>query len=524
MFIGSFLSLPVQVKQSTMREASMKTVSIAAIFFNRLSPLGQGLSRFFEGLATRTNRTSPTLWLILYLAGLVGWIAFFHTNHTGEEFYHAADWSKEHQYFAVIQQSLQSATMPWHTSIPLQPSQPTDRFMAIPETLSLLAPQIQGLRWMSLEHFVLLNHLIMFTIGTLGWFALSWRYQFPPFVAAIGFALFAFNGHIVAHIAAGHTMWNAYYWLPCLILLLLQSCERPPTLRLAMLMALTLGAIVLQGGCHLYIWSLFFLGLFFIVRPWRHRMIAVAAVLSVLLTAHRLAPAALTFHSNVHRLQGFASTHALGESLLSRNLFNGSIFPWEYDSYIGPAAALFLLVSLVLPLFIPVCRRAFLRYWPLMLPVVAFTALSFRSAPYFVLTYLPVPLLGTQRVPSRLVLLPLAVLITVACIGATNLLSNCRRGWKALAGMVGVVATASTFWSLLRHGYHWRLAKMEMIASFRLIAGEKPIPAIVSKVDPMYVALVWSGLAVSMVTLTAMVWWLRKTRSQNTEVRSQESA
>jgi hypothetical protein len=501
----------------------MKPVSDAAIF-KSLNPLGQKLARFLEGLATPTDRTFPALWVILYLAGLVGWIAFFHTSLAGAEFYHAADWSKEHQYFAVIKQSLQTATMPWHTSIPLQPSQPTDRFLAIPETLSLLAPQIQGLRWLSIRNFVLLNHLLMFTIGTLGWYALSRHFRFPPLVAAIGFALFAFNGHLVAHIAAGHTMWNAYYWLPCLILLLLQSCERPPTLRLAMLMALTLGAIVLQGGCHLYIWSLFFMGLFFIVHPWRHRMIAAAAVLSVLLTAHRFAPAALVFDANVHRLQGFASAHALGDALLSRNLFDGSIFPWEYDSYIGPVAAFFLLGSLILPVLIPICRRAFLRYWPLVLPVAALTALSFRSAPYDVLNYVPIPLLGTQRVPSRLVLLPLIVLITVACIGATNLLSNCRRGWKALAGAVGLVIGSSVFLSLFRHGAQWRMSQMETIKAFRLMSGEKPIPAIVSKVDPMYAAAVWSGLAISIVTLTAMVWWLRRTGSQKTEVRSQESA
>jgi hypothetical protein len=501
----------------------MKPVSIVAIFKDLRTP-GPRVIRFFEGLVTPVDRIFPAFWIGLYLAGLVGWVAFFHTSLSGDEFYRSVDWAKEHQYFAVIKQSIQTATMPWHTSIPLQPSQPTDRFLAIPETLSLLAPQIQWLRWLSIRNFVLLNHLLMFTIGTLGWFALSRRFRFPPLVAAVGFALFAFNGHLVAHIAAGHSMWSAYYWLPCLVLLLLQSCERPPTLRLAMFIALTLGAIVLQGGCHLYIWSLFFMGLFFMVHPWRHRMIAVAAVLSVLLTAHRFAPAALAFHSNVHRLQGFASAHALGESLLSRNLFDGSIFPWEYDSYIGPVAALFLLVSLVLPVFIPVCRRASLRYWPLMLPVVALTALSFRSAPYVVLSYVPIPLLGTQRVPSRLVLLPLLVLITMACIGATNLLSNCRRGWKALAGAVGLVASVNVFLALYRHGAQWCMARMETVPAFRLISGEKPIPAIVSKVDPVYEAVVWSGLAVSMVTLTVMVWWLRKTRSQNTEVRSQESA
>ncbi len=485
---------------------------------------GQMLSRLFERLATPSVRRIPLFWATLYLAGLVGWIAFFRSGDTGGAFYRSVDWPKERQYFGVIQQSLQTSTMPWHTSLPLQPSQPTDRFLAIPETVSLLAPQIQALRWLSIRDFILFNHLWMYTIGLMGWYGLSRRYGFPPLVAATGFALFAFNGHLVAHIAAGHTMWSAYYWLPCLILLLFEACERPPTLRLAMLMALALGAIVLQGGCHLYIWCLFFLGFFFIVNPLRHKMIAVAAILSVLLTAHRFAPATLAFHSNVHRLHGFHSARAMGESLLSRRLYDGSIFPWEFDSYIGSVAALLLLVSLVLPLLMPACRCTFRHYWPLALPVVALTVLSFDRVLYFILTYLPVPLLGTQRVPSRLLLLPLVFVITLACIGAANLLSNSRRNRKAIAGGFGLLAGGGVFLSLWLHGVQWRLAHMETIPSFRLIAGDRPIPAIVSKSDPVYVAVVWSGLAVSVLTLVAMAWWLyRKEASGNekSEFRSQ---
>ncbi|MEI6148390.1 MAG: hypothetical protein WCS01_04780 [bacterium] len=488
-----------------------------------LRPKGARLIRFLESLATPADRALPAFWAVLYLAGLVGWVAFFRTGATGEEFYRSVDWPKERQYFGVIKQSLQTSALPWHTSMPLQPSQPTDRFLAIPETLSLLAPQIQGLRWLSIRDFVLLNHLVMFTIGTLGWYGLSRRYRFPPLVAAIGFALFAFNGHLVAHISAGHSMWSAYYWLPFLVLLLLQSCERPPTSRQAIPMALVLGAIVLQGGCHLYIWCLFFLGAFFIVNPVRHKMIAVAAVLSVLLAAHRFAPAALAFHANVHRLQGFGSAGALGDALLSRRLYNGSIFPWEFDSYIGPAAAVFLLASLALPVLVPACQRALFRYWPLVLPVAALTALSFRSAPYFVLNYLPIPLLGTQRVPSRLVLLPLVFLITMSCIGATNLLTNCRRGWRTLAGAAGLVVGAGVLLALFRHGVQWRLASMEATPAFRLVVGEKPIPTLVCRSDPAYVAAVWSGLAVSILALLAMAWWWRGNRSPDKEVRSQES-
>jgi hypothetical protein len=150
----------------------------------------------------------------------------------------------------VIQESLRTWTIPWHTSIPLQPSQPTDRFLAIPETVWLLAPHVQLLRWMSIKTFVVINFLLMYTIGTIGWYQLSRHCRFPPLVAALGFLLFAFNGHVVAHAAAGHVMWSSYFWLSWFILLVLRACERPMPLRDAALLALVLGAILLGRSGH----------------------------------------------------------------------------------------------------------------------------------------------------------------------------------------------------------------------------------------------------------------------------------
>ncbi len=492
----------------------MNPTIIAAIAEN-LRAIGQRLKRLFESLATPAEHIPPAFWVAVYLAGLLGWVLFFRSHDTGDQFYRAVDWPKERQYFGVIKQSLQTSTLPWHTSIPLQPSQPTDRYLAIPETLSLLAPQTQAIRWLSLEHFVLFNHLLMYTIGALGWYALSRRFRFPPLVATTGFALFAFNGHLVAHIAAGHSMWSSYYWLPWFMLPVIESCKRPPTLRQAMLIALALGAIVLQGGCHLYVWCLFFLALFFVANPLRHRMLAVAALLSGLLAAHRFAPAALVFQNNVHRIKGFSTGSELGLALLSGKRYAASIFPWEFDSYISPVGALFLLVSLTLPLLLPVCRRALRCYWPLVLPVVAFTMLSLRAAPYLVATYLPLPLWNTQRVPSRLMLLPLVFTITMACIGATILLSNALRQRRALIGAVGLVAAGTLVVSLWRHAAQWRMSHLEAIQTFHMVHGEKPIPDIVFRHDPVYVAVVWSGLAVSLLTLAAMVWWLWRTSEES---------
>jgi hypothetical protein len=48
-----------------------------------------------------------------------------------------------------------------------------------------------------------------------------------------------------------------------------------------------------------------------------------------------------------------------------------------------------------------------------------------------------------------------------------------------------------------------------------MVHGEKPIPDIVFRHDPVYVAVVWSGLAVSLLTLAAMVWWLWRTSEES---------
>lgn len=470
---------------------------------------GQRLANLFCAFVTPLRRGTFVFWMALYLTGLANWIAFFKTG-DGSHFYHSGDWTEQYMYFSVIRESVETRTIPWHTSSPLQLSQPTDRFLAIPETLSLLAPQVQLLRWMGIKDFVLLDILLMYTIGTIGWYGLSRYYRFPPLVALIGFVLFAFNGHIVAHLAAGHFMWSSYYWLPWFILLVLRVCERPVTLRDACLMALVMGGIVLQGGCHLYIWCLFFLGLLFITNPLRYGMVAVGAFLSALLAAHRFIPAVLTFNTNVHRYHGFDSPHELWNALISRQFYTESLFPWEFDCYIGRVGTVCVLAFLVIPLLLPAGRRALRRYWPIAPPAAAFTLLTFSVVFYFVLQYIPI--LATQRVPSRLIIVPLMFAVAAACISATNLLNVSGRGTRVVSGIAGVFIAGHVLREIGLHAMSWRLATIETKNSFRFFIDKSSLPLIVSKYDPVYVTVVWVSLALSVVTLGAIVWWLWRTR------------
>ena len=131
--------------------------------------------------------------------------------------------------------------------------------------------------------------------------------------------------------------------------------------------------------------------------------------------------------------------------------------------------------------------------------------------PYFVLEYLPVPLLGTQRVPARLATLPLVFAIAMACVGATQLLSVARRGIRLVAGVVGVAVAVDVINQLYRHALLWRMARIEARPDLQFTAHAFALPTIVSKPDPAYVAAVVGALALSLLTLVAIIWWLRRT-------------
>ena len=285
----------------------------------------------------------------LYAAGLLLWIWFFRSS-ADPVFYTACDWPKEYKYFAVLQEAATRPAIPWHTDIKLQPSQPTDRFMAIPETLSPWAPQVQLLRWLPIKTFVIFNTLLLYSIGTAGFFKLCRTCRLAPPLVAFGFLIFMLNGHIVAHFSAGHTMWSGYFLLPWLLYFISDGWRSTFTMRHALLASLTMGAMVMQGSIHIFIWCLLYLGLLFLAAPVRMRFLLAAMAASVLLSLHRLLPAAITFQPAHQLVRGFPDLAGFADAFISRRLYTGSIFPWEFNYYISlPGAAIIILGGILAP-------------------------------------------------------------------------------------------------------------------------------------------------------------------------------
>lgn len=92
------------------------------------------ISRLLISLVAPPGKQQAAWWCVLYVAGFIAWTLFF-SGWDRAGFYANGDWPKQYQYYEVIRQSLSSGEIPWHTSVPLQQSQPTDRFLSIPETV-----------------------------------------------------------------------------------------------------------------------------------------------------------------------------------------------------------------------------------------------------------------------------------------------------------------------------------------------------------------------------------------------------
>jgi hypothetical protein len=446
---------------------------------------------------SRGQRWLERSWLAgLYALGLVGWAMFLDW---GRIPFAAEDWVKEWVSYTILRQAVTRGAIPFHMSSLIQG---TDRFLAIPETL--VSPQILLLRLVDIGPFILLNTLILFTVGFCGLLLLKRHLRLSPFVFSVLFLLFAFNGHITAQVAIGHAMWVGYFILPFFLLLVFQALDGTASRNWPLWMALTLFGILLQGAIHIYIWCLFFLGLLWLAAP-RLRMHLVLAVgASLLLGMFRLLPAGLAFpRGSPTFYAGYSSLTQMIGGLVTlitpaqAPVMNTPVGWWEYDMYIG-------LLGLAYLAFFGLrlrtardpesdsggsSRRA------LWVPIAVLAVLSLGHF-YYPFHSLPIPMIGHERVPSRFLILPLLTVAVLASASAQRWLD--RRPTRLAGRLVGLGLLIVFAQDLLQHARLWRL---EVIAqSFSPIPPDLSLH-IANRPDPTYLGLLGLGMLVSVVTL-----------------------
>jgi hypothetical protein len=384
----------------------------------------------------------------------------------------------------------------------------TDRFISTPDTI--LSPQVLLLAVLDLGPFVLVNTLMLYTVGFVGMALLARRLRLSAFAFGVVFVLFGLNGHITDHLVVGHMHWVGYFLLPYFAHLILEAVDGITSWSWVLRVALVLFFMFLQGAYHLFVMSLIFL-LFCAAsarRLARPALVAVGA--SILLSLGRILPPGLEagkFDSEF--LSGFTSVGQLlsafvelrepiPERVFAQSLLS-SLGWWEIDHFLGVLGLAFVVgYGLVYPWF---RRELGPAYRVLGMPIFAMAFLSIGRI-FRVINALGIPLLSSQRVSTRFVVFALLFLIALA---GRNLQAHLPRLTQARWGKALCLALFGLgFHDLWQHIKLWRVDRMPDL--FRNLQVDLSGEFVANHPDPAYAAALGIGWSIGLLTLGALIW------------------
>lgn len=442
----------------------------------------------------------------LFALGIVVWGSFLNW---GAFQFDRHDWTQEGPRYAFLRQALLEGQLPLHIQSQLAA---TDRFLALPDAVS--APQVVLLRWLQPAQFVLINTLLLYTLGFIGLLLLRRRYGWSPITFAAAFLLFSFNGNLSAHIGVGHSMWMSAFLLPYFVLLVLRLLEGESGWRWVLWMALLQAAIFAQGGFHFVTWCLMLLLMLAVFERRRAKMLLAAVVFSLLLNLGRILPSALEYASQDRRfISGFFSVTDMLSGFVTLVYppqalqgMHASLPWWEVDFYTGLAGFAFLLVFGIGLAWKNRQRLPAAAYRGLFAALLVMVVLSLGKV-YEPINRLPIPLADAERVSSRFMLLPVVFLIVLAANQLEAWLRS--REWSAWWAGTGLAALLVMGHDLLQHARLWRVEAMAQVfpsTAVDIRAG------VINHADPPYLTALAVGTVVALISGVILVALARKSR------------
>ena len=394
--------------------------------------------------------------------------------------------------------------MPLHLSDPSTVHGSTYRYLAVPDTY--ISPQAILLWRFSVTRFVFVDALLLSSAGFAGLLVLRRRLRLSLFAFTAAALLTNFNGNILAHYSIGHATWSGYFLFPWFIWLVLRLVAGDRSWRWTLACSGLLFIIWLQGSFHQYLWLLLFLAFAALFVRGAFWFCLRAGFFTLLASAFRLFPAALLSGKySASFMTGFPTLASVWEALTRPgNQLNAFYFPiglesasgWEFNTYIGLAAALALLFFGV--------YRGLLRgdspFRPLALPLAGIFLLCLGPF-YGWLRILPIPILQGERISSRIILVPLAFLIVIAMERLQRWLDDQRaEPAPRLGALFLLLVTVSELWLNIRA---WRVSTSEQFSWWVYFDRHKWFVA--NRMDDtLYIGLVFGGLAVSLLTLAGL--------------------
>jgi hypothetical protein len=462
-----------------------------------------------DGTARSIFRPATIIVLVaLFAVGAFHWAWFINYGNVS---FRIHDWGQEHIYYSVLRQGINTGSIPFHMSMRFHQ---TDRFMSIPDTNYM--PWVLALPGMSAGRFIMVDLLILYALGFIGCLLLMRKYRLSLIPFTLFFLIFNFNGHIVAHLAVGHTAWSGYFLLPFFFLFLFEMLEGAANRAAPLKLGFILFAMMLKGSFHLYTWCLMFL-VFLLIFNWRHaRAVLGAIVISGALSAFKLIPAAYTLLGREEKfIWSYPTFRDLIDAMITIRLasperlrFWGNAGWWEFDMYVGLIGLAVIVYFGIILRFSRTDDLKDLKFGALDLPVVLMTLFSLSYFHAF-LTRLPIPLIRSERVATRFVLLPVVTLALLSALRLEKVLGRIGKGVKTWA--VGIAALAVMALAFLDHSFLWSVSRLERITQLK---GEPPVPGLIVRDDPGYKLIVVVSILITAVGLIGLAYMLIRSRSK----------
>ena len=461
-------------------------------------------------LSDPENQYSWIFWVwagLLWAAGLAVW-GFFLNWGLGPYNFH--DWFEiTVPRLTFLQNAVRQGLLPVHIADPAALNKLTDRFLGIPDVL--LSPQIMLLQWLEVRQFILVNVLLLYSVGYTGLLVFARRYRLSALAFTVLALLFNLNGHLVAHFSVGHLSWTGFFLFSWVLLLLFDLFEGRTGWMWVLCFAGVLLAMLLQGGYHPLVYSLFLLGLMVLVRPAQWRWIAAAGLAAILLCAARLLPATLNLaqiDENIKFIGGYLDISEIFSAMLVQQTPNeltmrlgaqNTLGTWELSLYIGLLGIAFLAVfGVVLPI---IHRQRANQYSGLLIAVVPLALLSLDQVFKWLGWLVPLPPISGERVAARFLSLAFLVVLFVAVIEFQSWLNQQKPSpglWVGLSGF-----TLALGHDLLQNLRYWQVRVAA--GSFNSFIEQPDRWTVANHPDPSYFNIVKIGAGVSLLTLVVLL-------------------
>ncbi len=484
------------------------------IFSKIFDVIGNSFSMLFDKEKEKErglNLLSFVFLIGLYFLGIFMWGKLTSWGSVPLNFHDWADITVPRLQF--VRDALRAGVLPLHMLDTLPLHDVTDRFLSLPDVIT--TPQMALFFFIDIPQFVLIDIFIHYTLGAITLFFFREKYKLSLFSFTILFVLFNFNGYILSHYTVGHFTWASYFLFPAFFMLIFNFLNGEQGWRWVTKISLLLFYMVLAGGEHHYVWLLIFLGVLMLICWRRAKWIFAAGLFSGLLSAIRLIPPALVL--NIYQKKqifnfvlGYPSIgHIISAMGLTRapmdvptiKYFDLDVYQanyWEFNLYIGIIATIFILWGLF---------QWFKNQNPfkeLVIPSFVLILLSLNSV-YWLPKLSQIPLLGGERVASRMIGVPFVLFFLIVTILFEDQLK--KHKLTLLHKAIGISLFAFTFVDIWDNLKTWRMSSMATFFGTHVM--NLTSPTIGNHPDPLYTNTLAVALLISIVTaifLFLMSW------------------